>query len=480
MKFKALLDKSAELLNIVLKSPAPADRNVSDFFREKRAIGSKERKFISELIFFTLRNKIALEDAASALLGRLNNAVDSSPADKKLFLQLILLSASFISIKSMLPSSFNAAELYAKIDKEEDILIALHDYAYSVFNLTAQDLNNWNAEVESGRKEDLAKLYEGTPGDPAALVERLFSLPAELYGMLAGGRSANQIAGLAEFFTGPAQVSLRVNLSKASRPEVAEALAAEGFRTELSKYSQAGLIALQRGQITQSEPFLAGKVEVQEIGSQLISLALAPKPGESVFDACCGAGGKSLHIADIQGDRGYILANDIEPIKLRRLSQRAARCGFTSIRTHLTKRGAKSSNLPPNIKSFDKILIDAPCSGSGTLRREPMRKYRLTRKLVDKLAEAQLAILADYARYLSVGGELLYATCSIFEQENRGVVNKFLASNPSYAPEPLLRSLSESGIELPGLGENDFDFAVDPVELKSDGFYFAKIKRISR
>jgi 16S rRNA (cytosine967-C5)-methyltransferase len=219
---------------------------------------------------------------------------------------------------------------------------------------------------------------------------------------------------------------------------------------------------------------------VQDEGSQLIGYALSPGPGEKVLDACAGAGGKTLHIADLTNGRASILATDMDFIRLRELGKRAYRAGIDSIKTQLIKSGK-----PIDIKNigdnglYDSVLVDAPCSGIGTVRRMPMQKYRLNEALLEKHAKKQLEILNNYSQLVKDGGILVYSTCSLMPEENSGVVGKFLSLHPEFCADPLEPVFSEHGIKLMGLSENSNTLTLFPHIHGTDGFFMARLIKSS-
>jgi 16S rRNA (cytosine967-C5)-methyltransferase len=174
-----------------------------------------------------------------------------------------------------------------------------------------------------------------------------------------------------------------------------------------------------------------------------------------------------------------IVANDIEFKRLKEIPKRANRCGIISIQTHfLDLRNKRNELLNLNKKKlFDKVLVDAPCSGSGTIRRDPMKKYRINDKLISKLSENQLNILEYYSKYVKKNGILVYSTCSILPQENKNIVSSFLKLHPEFIPDDISNSLEKFNIKV-GRLENNFMFSIDFRDANSDGFFMAKLRRI--
>ncbi len=249
-----------------------------------------------------------------------------------------------------------------------------------------------------------------------------------------------------------APVVLRVNSGRATRDSVMEWLLAH----EIEASIVGGLphaIALPVGKILPKSLLADGRIEIQDAGSQLIAPALAPQPGDHVIDACAGGGGKSLHLAALMENTGWIDALDIAPGKLRNLGQRARRAGVTIIRTHVIGPDIVAKNQG----RADRLLLDVPCSGLGTLRRQPDLKWRLTPERLRQVIRTQRAVLGGYPAMLKPGGRLVYATCSILPEENDGAIQK-LADDPSW------RMISRS--------------TISPVATGFDGFFFAAFERV--
>jgi 16S rRNA (cytosine967-C5)-methyltransferase len=218
-----------------------------------------------------------------------------------------------------------------------------------------------------------------------------------------------------------AAVFLRVNTLRTSRDKAIEWLAEAGIEAAPVEGLPDALV-LPPGRMLPKPLRLDGRVEIQDAGSQMISPLLAPHPGERVIDACSGAGGKSLHLAALMGDEGRIFAMDVDAKKLAELDRRAKRAGAKCVKT---KRIIDTT--PEDFAQVaDRLLIDAPCSGLGTLKRQPDLKWRLKPAALDRVRGIQKELLASYSAMLKPGGRLVYATCSILPSENRAAVDSLL------------------------------------------------------
>lgn len=253
-----------------------------------------------------------------------------------------------------------------------------------------------------------------------------------------------------------AEVILRCNTLKGSRKDLVNSLAANGIETELAKQTPEGLILKQRDNVFTTEEFKSGLFEVQDINSQRVAHWVKPEPGMRVIDACAGAGGKSLHMAALMENKGQIIALDIFPKKLEELKRRARRNGAHNIETRLVDSRKTIKKLH---QSADALLIDAPCTGIGVLKRNPDAKWKLTPEFLGEITQTQAEILRDYSSMLKPGGTLVYATCSILPQENEQQIKAFLNSDQG----------------------KDFSLEAQEILLPSvtgyDGFFMARLKR---
>lgn len=223
-----------------------------------------------------------------------------------------------------------------------------------------------------------------------------------------------------------APVVLRANRLKIVREELQRELSREGIETVYAPGTTDGLILKERKNVFTTESFKKGYFEVQDGASQQAAVKLDPQPGERVIDACAGAGGKSLHIAALMGNKGKVIALDVHANKLAELRKRASRAGADIIETRLIESTKVIKRLE---KSADRVLLDVPCTGLGVLRRNPDTKWKLTPEEVKRLHSTQKEILSSYARMLKPGGRLVYATCSILPSENSKQVELFLAEH---------------------------------------------------
>ena len=269
----------------------------------------------------------------------------------------------------------------------------------------------------------------------------------------------------------PAPLDLRANLLKATREEVRAALLAEGLESEPTPLSPWGLRIPGRRAVTTGAPFQSGVVEVQDEGSQLVAALVDARPGLRVADWCAGAGGKTLALAMAMQNRGSIAACDVSAHRLEGALRRLRRAGVFNVERHLTEAGDKWAKRRAG--SFDRVLVDAPCTGSGTWRRNPDARLRLMERDLAELLPRQAGILDAAARLVRIGGRLVYATCSLLHEENEGQVSDFLSRHRGFALLPLADAWALDGAP-PCAGSF---LSLTPRQHGTDGFFAAVLQR---
>ena len=269
-----------------------------------------------------------------------------------------------------------------------------------------------------------------------------------------------------------APLDLRVNSLKATREEVAKRLEEGGLPVTRTPYSPDGLRLEGRPAINRHPVFLDGAVEVQDEGSQLLCHLVAPKRGEMVVDFCAGAGGKTLALGALMRSTGRLYAFDISPKRLAGLKPRLARSGLSNVHPQRIE-GANDARVKRLAEKIDRVLVDAPCSGLGTLRRNPDMKWRQSAQGVHELAAKQASLLAAASRLVKPGGRLVYATCSILEEENRGVAEEFLRAHARFRRIPAGEVLEKERIAL-DMGDY---LELWPHRHGTDGFFAAVFER---
>jgi 16S rRNA (cytosine967-C5)-methyltransferase len=298
------------------------------------------------------------------------------------------------------------------------------------------------------------------------------NMPKWLFDKLVEQMGEEETLLLADGMNAPAPLDLRVNTMKATREAVAEELAQAPIRSTPTPFSPTGLRVLQKPALQNLPLFKSGAIEVQDEGSQVLSAIVGAKRGEMVVDFCAGAGGKTLALGAIMRNTGRLYAFDVSEKRLAKLKPRMARSGLSNVHpvqiAH--ERDAKIKRLAGKI---DRVLVDAPCSGLGTLRRNPDVKWRQKPDAIGELQVKQAAILDGAARLLKGGGRLVYATCSFLDDENDFIAKQFLETHPDFELVPMNKVLAEQKIEL----EMGDYLKLLPHKHQTDGFFAAVFER---
>jgi len=309
------------------------------------------------------------------------------------------------------------------------------------------------------------KVFGGRELPPAVQAD----LPDWLWERLAGAYGGQEAAAIAQSLLAGAPLDLRVNLDKLTREEALAQLSLEG---SLTPHSPAGIRLKGKPAINRHPLFLNGTVEVQDEGSQLLAYLVAPRRGEMIADFCAGAGGKTLALSMLMHGTGRIYAMDVSEKRLRELAPRAARAGISNV--HPVVLGSESDVRAKRLAGkLDRVLVDAPCSGFGTLRRNPDLKWRHDAGAVAELADKQARILNAAAKLLKPGGRLVYATCSLLQEENEAVVDAFAEGHPEFKPLSCAELLKTQRIAL-DTGER---LRLWPHRHGTDGFFAAAYER---
>ena len=369
----ALLDLTTELLRSVLTFDAPADGLVSLFFRKHRDLGPRERHTLAETTYTVLRQRLLLNHLAQSGHG---------PLERRL---------------ALLAWQGNEGFLRGALKPEEQKWladVALIDRSTLPEKLR-HNLPDWLANP---LRESLG---DGPEGGFWPLVQTL-----------------NEGAAL----------DLRVNLLKGKREEAQQTLLEAGIDALPTPFSPWGLRIQGKPALYKLPIFIGGGIEVQDEGSQLLALITDPKRGEMVVDFCAGAGGKTLALGAAMRNTGRLYAFDISGHRLDALKPRLARSGLSNVHPAQISH-ERDDRIKRLAGKIDRVLVDAPCSGLGTLRRNPDLKWRQSPKALEELRVKQAAILASAARLLKPGGRLVYATCSLLTSENEAIAEAFTAHN---------------------------------------------------
>lgn len=273
----------------------------------------------------------------------------------------------------------------------------------------------------------------------------------------------------------PAPISVRVNRLKTDRDAMLAALKEHGFDARPSLLSEDGIVLTgRRGNIAHTDWHEQGLLTIQDESSMVVARMLDAQPGMRVLDCCAAPGGKTTHIAETMGDQGEIWANDIHEHKQALIEAQVRRLGLNSVRTRVGDAANLAEEFPAEY--FDRILLDAPCSGLGVIRRKPDIKWRKSREEIAELANLQLHLLMQAAKLLKPGGILVYSTCTVDPMENEQVIRRFLADHPEFTAD-------EQAVDLlpPALAPNAEHpigaVKILPHHYGSDGFFIARLRR---
>ena len=412
----ALIKHATAVLTEALGFSGPADQVLSRHFRAHRELGQREREFIAETLFAVLRRMRSLEAACSG---------NRRARDLVLTALVRLQGVSVRSLES------------ASSERERELL-------------------------------GHAKAFQLASAPLAVRAE----LPDWLWDRLAWEFGADEALALAGGMLDSAPMDLRVNTLKATRAQVLERLRADGHACEPTPYSPFGVRLEAKPQLNHNPLYQEGVLEAQDEGSQLLACLVAPRRGEMVVDFCAGAGGKTLALGAMMKNAGRLYAWDVSAKRLAALEPRLARSGLSNVHpvAIASDNDARARRLAGKI---DRVLVDAPCSGFGTLRRNPDLKWRFGDKDVAELAAKQARILAGAARLLKRGGRLVFATCSVLREEGEAVVEAFLAGHPQFARVSCAEILAAQKIAL----DTGPDLRLFTHRHHTDGFFASAFSR---
>ena len=416
MRFSApVLVLCEEALARVQTFDKPADAILSAFFREHREAGQSDRALVAETVYAALRRSRLLE------------AIAPKAASRRTILAIwaSLLGANLRELEPLLQRS------------DREWLSGVKQAAHGELPFAVQcDLPDW---VIDALREQF---------DDATLLKHAQSLQQS------------------------APLDLRVNLVKSTREAVIDRLVADGFKAQATPYSPAGVRLDGRPAINRHPLFLEGVIEVQDEGSQLLAWMVEPRRGEMVVDFCAGAGGKTLALGMLMRSSGRLYAFDISAYRLDQLKPRLARSGLSNVHPQRIE-GERDARIRRLAGKIDRVLVDAPCSGLGTLRRNPDLKWRQSPESVARMRLKQAKILDAAASLLKKGGRLVYSTCSLLRVENQGVIEAFLESHPEFKVCPAGEVLERGRIPL----EAGKFLELWPATHGTDGFFAAVLER---
>jgi len=412
----ALLDAATDLLRAVLRFDYPADAVVSRYFRDHHRLGPRERATLAETAYAVLRKKALFDHFARSGVGLYER-------------RMAIL--GFAAPRNFLQTALNRTEC--------DWLTACDAMDVALLpSVCRHNLPDWLA---------------------TRLVQQL---------------GAVEFDALAASLLEPAPLDLRVNALQGKRDVVRDELREAGIAAQLTPYSPWGLRVAGKPAINRLEAFRRGAIEVQDEGSQLLALLTDARRGQMVADFCAGAGGKTLALGAAMRSTGRLYAFDVSARRLMALKPRLARSGLSNVYP-VTIAHERDERIKRLAGKMDRVLVDAPCSGLGTLRRNPDLKWRQPESAIAELVAKQTAILSGAARLVKPGGRLVYATCSLLTDENEAIAAAFGEAHPDFAPAPIVETLQTFKVpDAPTLCSADGLYLhLWPHRHTTDGFFAA-------
>ncbi|MGA9363183.1 MAG: RsmB/NOP family class I SAM-dependent RNA methyltransferase [Bacteroidota bacterium] len=455
MKSTSLLGHTFELFDTVERDRLPADQVVDRFFRARRYLGSTDRRFIAEAVYGMLRHRLLIHTLFQSGLQELNGHSTSANLRSSLGLYFAYLLAVEKKEVGVVTETLGS---YWKV----------HFPSVPMERLAESLLRHYDLDLVSGSASDRLSL--------------MYSFPKWMVEEWLARLGESETTALCTALNTPAPTTIRVNTLKTSVEECQKRLLQEGVTTERTKLSPFGLSLAKRVNVPSLQSFKDGWFEVQDEASQIVTLLLDPQPGGIVIDACAGGGGKTIELAALMKNDGKILAFDVEARRLRNLEKRAERAGVQGLKVQLVGKGfaeEEDDGLPTGqagATKADAILIDAPCSGLGTLRRNPGNKWRVLPAFVEHISQQQGKLLDQWSPLLRPGGRLVYSTCTLLRKENEEVVESFLARHAEFKLGSSSRILSRWRLEH--LSKNGYLYLY-PHQHGTDGFFAAVLRRDS-
>jgi len=416
----ALYHALVDALTVILPLTSPADIGLKRYFKEHPKLGLRDRGFIAETVYTVLRHRRFIEHVVT----------DGSPRRMALVALTRFMGISVRDLHTVLRGGDEA----------------------------------WLAQLKAKKLDNLAIGIEAEL--PDWVIERL----------RASGMSDTAVIEFGKSMMNSAPLDLRVNLTKSKRDAVLKQLQQEGLKATATPHSPLGIRLEDKPSLAKHPAFLEGFIEVQDEGSQILGLVVEAKRGEMVVDFCAGAGGKSLLIAAQMASAGRLYAFDVSEKRLTNLAPRLKRSGLSNITPQriVSEKDPKIKRLAGKI---DRVLVDAPCTGFGTLRRNPDLKFRQSEESLAELNVKQSAILTAAAKLVAPGGRLVYATCSVLPEENEAIVEAFLSKQAEFTLVPIAQVLKRLKIAIK---QSDDYLRLSPQVHNTDGFFAAVLQRADK
>lgn len=448
------------LLRQVESSRAFADSLLDRTFSQNPSLKPVDRAFIMELFLGTLRWRGRLDAAIESAYGQPLKKIDPR------LLHLLRLATYQVLFLNRVPDSaaVNESVLLARaVFKNEKTA----GFVNAVLRAIAR---NKNQETFPRRESDFVKHIARAFSHPQWMVERwVREFGAEVAGKIAAANNRRP------------PLTVRVNTLKTSRESLGQQFGSRGMGVFPTPFSPEGLVLEESLFIAEDDLFKKGMYFVQDEASQIVSHFLAPQPGERILDACAAPGGKSTHMAQLMGDRGEIIALDIGATKVSLIRENCRRMGISMVKAFRAD-AARALPFPPD-SFFDRIMVDAPCTGLGTLHRNPEAKWRQKPEDVSRLRRLQSTILGNISSLLKPGGVLVYSTCTMTPEENDSVVEDFLEGRKDFFledPRPVVPGSIHPLIDPKGFFRTYPKMTTTEDGYRLDGFFAARMKKMKR
>lgn len=428
----ARLSAVVELLDINFEITGRAEQSVATYFRNRRFAGSKDRRWITEQFYQILRRLGELD----WVLGELDLKATSR---SRAVLSLVLFNELSVS------------------DLTEGFFVGTHA-------LSEPDEDEINAYAKAATLDLTAMPTTARANFPLWMLEKLQAAHGD------------KTAEILQAFAVRAPATLRVNPLKGNRADVLAKLSEEGIEANATKISPLGFTLVKTQNLISHPLFKEGVIEVQDEAAQISALLANAAPGSTVVDYCAGAGGKALVLAASMENSGQLYALDIQQHRMKDIAHRCKRAGLDNVQQHiLPAKDEKHEILAKLAGRADLVYVDAPCSGSGTWRRQPEQKWFLDEKRLGDYIKLQREILKQASDYVKPGGRLVYATCSLFAEENQNQIEAFLSKNMDFERVSISDVWSET--ELGEMPVSNPDLQITPDQFGADGFFTAILRR---
>jgi 16S rRNA (cytosine967-C5)-methyltransferase len=439
-----------DILNRIEKADLHPDRLLTDSFKRYRHLTSLDRSFLTELTYGVIRWREKLDWVIRQFSKILFEKIELET------LNILRLGLYQILFLSRTPSS-------AAVNESVELAKRHRGKGGAGFV---------NALLRSAIRQKNEIRYPDMSKDPALHISVIQSHPLWLTQRWVKEVGVEETIRVCTFNNQISSLTLRTNTLKIKRKDLIEKLKEKDLKAFPATYSEEGIVAKNPPPTSELPLIKEGLYIIQDEASQLVTAMMDPKPGERILDACAAPGGKTTHMAQKMENQGEIYALDVSKVKLDLIEEMCQRLGIKMVKT--TQADAAQSLPIPQGLNFDRILADVPCSGFGTLRRNPDLKWRRGAEDIKRLSKLQLSILKNLAVYVKEGGVLIYSTCTVFHEENEDVVERFLGENPAFQLDRMDKVLPE---KFHSFIQSRY-FKTFPPRDRMDGFFIARLKRL--